>query len=325
MTLFGSSLRTPLSRQACRGLLLACAVTLFATACAPRPEIRVDLERAPIELTAVPFFPQEEYQCGPAALAEVLQWTGADATPEMLAPAMVIPAREGSLQIELLAQARVQGRVPFEIDGELRTLQAELAAGNPVIVLQNLAFAWRPLWHYAVVIGVDPETRKVILRSGREHRHVVDWTVFERTWARGGHWAVVVLKPGDLPATATVASTLAAAAPFEQRGEAKVTEALYRSAAARWPDEMLFRLGIADSLYTQGRSSEAEQAYRELIGAFPADPVAYNNLALVLADAKRWQEAKAMVEKALQIGGPLREEFLDTQRRIRCRGQCDVR
>lgn len=304
------------------GWLLSCVIALSLAACAPRPDMRVDTERAPIELTEVPFFPQEEYQCGPAALAEVLQWTGVDATPQKLAPALVIPAREGSLQIELLAQARAQGRVPFEIDGELRTVQAELAAGNPVIVLQNLAFAWRPFWHYAVVIGVDPEARKVILRSGREYRHVVDWAVFERTWARGGHWAAVVLKPGDLPATATIASVVTAAAPFEQRGEAKATETLYRAAAARWPDEVLFQLGVANSLYTQGRLDEAEQAYRGLIAAFPADPVAYNNLALMLADKARWEEAEELVGTALRIGGPLRGEFLDTQRQIRCRGDC---
>jgi len=303
-------------------LLLCGLLAIFAAACAPRPDIRVDLDRAPIELSAVPFFPQEQYQCGPAALAEVLQWTGIDVTPELLAPKMVIPAREGSLQIELLAQARAQGRVPFEVAGDLRTLQAELASGNPIIVLQNLAFAWRPFWHYAVVIGIDPGGRTVTLRSGRTYRHQVDWSVFQRTWTRAEHWAVVVLKPGELPATATAVSVAAAAAPFEQRGEADVTEALYRAAVARWPDEALFQLGVANSLYTLGRTDEAERTYRELIDAFPGDPVAYNNLAVLMAEAGRWQEAEDLIETALQIGGPMREEFLDTQRQIRCRGDC---
>lgn len=324
MTTFAMHLQYAGPAQTGFRLLLCGLLAIFATACAPRPEIRVDTDRAPIELSEVPFFPQEQYQCGPAALAEVLQWTGVDVTPELLAPRMVIPAREGSLQIELLAQARAQGRVPFEISGDLRTLQAELAAGNPIVVLQNLAFVWRPFWHYAVVIGVDPSAQTVTLRSGRTYRHQVDWSVFQRTWVRAGNWAVVVLKPGELPATATPASVAAAAAPFEQRGEADVTEVLYRGAAARWPDEVLFQVGIANSLYAQGRTDEAEQAYRKLIDAFPEDPVAYNNLALVLADAGRWQEAEELIETALRIGGPMREEFLDTQRQIRCRGNCST-
>jgi len=35
----------------------------------------------PVELTEVPFFPQEDYQCGPAALATVLNVTGVTITP----------------------------------------------------------------------------------------------------------------------------------------------------------------------------------------------------------------------------------------------------
>lgn len=303
-------------------LLFLLPLVLWLAACGPPPLIYVDPDRPPLELTEVPFYPQEQHQCGPAALAEVLQWTGVRATPEDLAPALVIPKLKGSLQIELLAQSRAQGRVPFELKGDLRTIQAELAAGHPVIVLQNLAFAWKPAWHYAVVIGVDPTAQTVTLRSGLERRHVVHWTLFERTWARGGHWAIVVLKPGDLPATADVAAVMSAAAPFEQAGKAGITEALYRSAAKRWPKEIAPQLGLANSLYVQKKLKASEQVYRKVIAGFPDDPVAYNNLALVLAERKHWKEAEAMVDKALRIGGPLREEFLDTQRQIRCRGKC---
>jgi len=303
-------------------LLLLLTLLFLLVACGPPPQIHVDADRPALELTKVPFYPQEQYQCGPAALATVLQWTGVRATPEELAPALVIPELKGSLQIEMLAQSRAQGRVPFVIKGELRSIQAELAAGHPVIVLQNLAFAWKPVWHYAVVVGVDPATQTVTLRSGREQRHVVDWTLFERTWKRADHWAIVVLKPGVLPASADITAVMNAAMPFEQSGDAKTTLAIYRSAAKRWPDEIAPQLGVANSYYTQGKLKSADTAYRNVIAKFPDDPVAYNNLALVLADRKRWKSAEAMVEKALQIGGPLREEFLDTQRQIHCRGKC---
>ena len=45
------------------------------------------------ELTQVPFFPQTIHQCGPAALATVLGWSGVPATPEELAPQVYIPDR----------------------------------------------------------------------------------------------------------------------------------------------------------------------------------------------------------------------------------------
>lgn len=291
-------------------------VALALTGCVPPPQSPVDTDRAAAELAAVPFFPQEDYQCGPAALATVLQWSGVPATPETLAPALMIPARQGSLQIELLAQTRAQGRVPFLVPGELRALQAELDAGHPIVVLQNLALDWHPVWHYAVVVGIDPATRTVVLRSGREQRHVVGWGVFDRTWARAERWGMVVLAPGTLPASARSDDVLAAAAPFEQRQDWAVSEAVYRSAAARWPGQAAFRVGLANSLYALGRLTEAETWYRALIADFPDDPVAYNNLALLLADRERWAEAERLVTRALELGGPLRGEFEDTQRKI---------
>lgn len=304
----------------------AALLMLLLSACATSPllDVRVNADRyrAAVELTEVPFYPQEDYQCGPAALAEVLQWIGVPVKPQDLVPHLMIPARKGTLQIEMMAQARARGRVPFELVGELRTIQAELEAGHPVVVLQNLALALNPLWHYAVVVGVDPSKQTVTLRSGREARHVVDWTVFERTWARAGHWAMVVLMPGVLPVETDVARVMAAAAPFEQSGKANISLAIYRRAAERWPDEIAPQLGVANSLYVKGRLKSADQAYRKVIAKFPNDPVAYNNLALVLAKRKHWKSAQTMINKALKIGGPHNEEFLDTQRQIKCRGKC---
>lgn len=295
----------------------ACVVLALAllAGCASRPPLPA-LHGAAIELDAVPFHPQEQYQCGPAALATVLNASGADVTPERLAPALMIPARKGSLQIELQAQARAEGRVPFVLRGDLRALQAELAAGHPLLVLQNLAFDWQPMWHYAVVVGIDPQARTLTLRSGRERRHVVGWETFERTWARADHWGLVILEPGELPASADAPQVLAAVAPFEEKHQWDIAEAVYRSATARWPQQIVFVLGLANSRYARGDLRGAEEIYRKIIAAFPEDPVAYNNLALVLADQKRWAEAERLVVRALEIGGPLRGEFLDTQRRI---------
>lgn len=298
-------------------VIVLLAVALLA-GCATHPPMPA-LQSAAVELESVPFHPQEQYQCGPAALATVLNASDIEITPEQLAPTLMIPARKGTLQIELQAQARAQGRVPFAIRGDLRAMQTELAAGHPVLVLQNLAFDWKPVWHYAVVVGIDPAADTVTLRSGRERRHVVAAQTFERTWARAGHWGLVILKPGELPATADIAQVLATVAPFEQQQKWTVAEAVYRSAAGRWPEQAVFALGVANSRYARGDRAGAEQVYRKAIAAFPDDPVAYNNLALVLADLERWEEAERMVARALAIGGPLRAEFLDTQRRIRAR------
>ena len=93
------------------------------------------------ELTAVPFFPQEEYQCGPAALAMAISWSGLPLKPEDLVDEVYTPSRKGSLQVAVIASARRHGRLAYEIS-DLDSIFHEVSAGYPVIILQNLEFAY---------------------------------------------------------------------------------------------------------------------------------------------------------------------------------------
>src|SRR5258705_9678994 len=90
-----------------------------------------------VELKQVPFFPQAEYQCGPAALATALNAAGAKVTPEELVPQVYLPERKGSLQVEMLAAARRHGMVSYLLAPRFLDMLRELAAGNPVIVRYN--------------------------------------------------------------------------------------------------------------------------------------------------------------------------------------------
>src|SRR3954469_20068756 len=115
-----------------------------------------------VELSDVPFFPQEDYQCGPAALATLINWSGTTITPAALVPQVYVPARKGSFQVEIVAAARGQGLLPYILKPELTALMAEISAGNPVMVLQNLGLSWHPTWHYAVAVGFDLPQRQII-------------------------------------------------------------------------------------------------------------------------------------------------------------------
>jgi len=48
------------------------------------------------ELTQTVFFPQEQYQCGPAALATVLNDSGVIVKPDELTPLVYIPKKNGT-------------------------------------------------------------------------------------------------------------------------------------------------------------------------------------------------------------------------------------
>ena len=81
-----------------------------------------------IELSQTAFFPQLEYQCGPAALATVLVSAGVKTTPEELVPQVYIPERKGSLQVEMLAAARRHGMVSYALAPRFEDLLREIAA-----------------------------------------------------------------------------------------------------------------------------------------------------------------------------------------------------
>ena len=273
----------------------------------------------PVELTAVPFFPQEAYQCGPAALATVLNGSGLNVTPEELTPQVYLPERQGSLQFELLAAARRHGRVPYVLRPQLEALTTEIASGHPVLVLQNLSLAISPQWHYAVVVGFDLARAEVVLRSGREHRHVTSLRTFEHTWRRGDYWAVVVLPPGELPQTAEELPYLQSVLALEKLKRWQDTATAYGNALTRWPKSLGAHMGLGNSRYALGDLRAAEAAFRAATRAHPDAAVAFNNLAQALADQKRWREAEQMARKAVDIGGDNADVFRQTLARVEAR------
>lgn len=271
-----------------------------------------------VELTEVPFYPQQRYQCGPAALAMVLDWSGVGIGPEALTELLYIPARRGSLQPELMAQARRQQRLAYRIPGQPQALLDELAAGHPVLVLQNLGLSWWPVWHYAVVIGYQPAADALLLRSGTTARHRVALTTFLRTWQRGGNWGMVVLPPGRVPASAEPGPYLVAAYDLEATGLLEQAQLAYTAGVERWPAQAGLRLALANAHYAQGRLEQAIAVLEEGIAAGAIAAANYNNLALLLAERQRWDAAEAAAREAVKLGGPDMETYRKTHADI-CR------
>ncbi|HET9404619.1 MAG TPA: PA2778 family cysteine peptidase [Burkholderiales bacterium] len=264
-----------------------------------------------IELSAVPFYPQEDFQCGPAALATVLADAGVAVSPEALVPQVYLPAREGSLQIELLAAARRHGLAAYPLAPRLADLLQEVAGGAPVIVLQNRAFSFAPLWHYAVVIGYDLPREEIVLRSGTTRRLVMTISNFERTWARSGYWSMMALQPQRLPVTAAEDRYVASVVALERVAPGAAQRA-YQTALERWPDNLTARIGLGNTAHAQGDFAAAETAYREATRRHPQAADAWNNLAQALLDLRRRDEALLAARRAVDIGGPSLVEYQST-------------
>lgn len=277
------------------GIALAC---LLAGCSLTRPPAPGKVPATDLELTTVPFFPQEEYQCGPAALAAILVSSDVVTLPDFLSPDLYIPERRGTLQLELVAVIRNHRRIPYQLRPELDAIAGELLAGRPVLVLQNLGLKILPTYHYAVVIGMRTDG-SLILRSGTTERLVMDRDDFFSTWEKAGKWALVALKSDELPADHDLGRYLEAVARMEATGHTQLAEECYRTVLAQHPHNDLAIFGLANTMFMQGHFTVAATFYSYLLRRDPSHAEAANNLAEALAALHCYDEALELLDRFL--------------------------
>jgi Tetratricopeptide repeat/Peptidase_C39 like family len=295
------------ARSPSRPFAAALALAALALAGCATPQLQAVREHAPdyaprAEVAGVPFVEQSRDYCGPASLAMVLAWSGAPTPLEALVGQAYTPGRSGALPPDVLSAARRRGRLAVPV-GTLDALLRELEAGHPVLVLQNLSLDWAPQWHYAVAVGYDLPGETLLLRSGPHARLPTPLATFERTWARGGYWGLVVLPAGELPATAGERAVLEATAGLERAGRLPEAARGYRAALARWPESYAGWMGLGNARYGQGDLSGAADAFRAATARDPAPGAAWHNLALVLAELHDPAAAQA-ARQALALAPP---------------------
>jgi len=286
----------------------ACLVGLLLGGCAAK-QTQSLLEQKPESLSLkakvehVPFFAQSAYQCGPAALAMMLNSAMVPVIPEQLSPRLYIPGKKGSLQIEMMAVPRQFGMLAYPLAPELADLLYEVSAGHPVLVFQNLALSWYPQWHYAVVIGYDLQNSTITLHSGLEAEQRISLSTFEHTWVRAGSWAMLVLPPGNLPATAEETRLMKAAAILEYAKQQQAAIRAYKAALIRWPDSLAARMGIGNSYYTLRQIDKAGEAFYQATIDHPHAAAAFNNLAQVYLEQRRLPKARDAIQQAIRLDG----------------------
>ena len=268
------------------------------------------------ELVQTPFFPQVRYQCGPAALATVLSAQGLAVTPDSLVDALYIPALKGSLPEEISATARRHGRLAYPLQHSLPDLLTEIVAGHPVLVFQNLGLRWLPKWHFAVVIGYDLESGELLLRSGTTPRWRSKLATFEKTWARAGYWALVILPPGDMPASARLAPYLQAARELENSTNELTAQKAWLAATKQWPNEPLAWLAYGNNRYQAGDHPAAVTAFSRATDIDPGQARSWNNLAYALMQDGCPQQALHAAQCAQSLE-PEDDNYRDTLQEMR--------
>lgn len=85
-----------------------------------------------------------------------------------------------------------------------------------------------------------------------------------------------------------------------ERGEAVTAEKLYRSCLAKDPAYYPALMELADLLVQQGRNEEAEELYESAAGVSGCDPVPHTKLGFLALQAGRKTEAQLEAELALR-------------------------
>lgn len=268
--------------QACSGLPLK----EYAETIAPRRQLDV------------PFIAQQQFYCGPAALAEVAQYYGIDANQNELAKRLFIPGKKGSLAVEMQAASRRLGLLPYPLAKDFHALLREISSGNPVLVFQNLSFSWWPQWHYALAVGYDLDSEELILHSGSHAYYRMPFSTFIATWDRTDNWARVMVDSSRLPVTAEPVATISSAYAFEQTGHPELAAGFYALAAERWPDSQPVLTAQANLALSQGENQRAIALFAHLLTFSAEDPALWNNYAYSLLAGGCKEQALTAISRA---------------------------
>jgi len=162
-----------------------------ALSCAATPQ-RIKTHNARV-IFDVPFYPQEEFQCGPAAMASVLRFWNVTVEPDEVAGAIFSKSARGTLTLDMVEYARGKGLVTEQVRGDRGVLVRTIDAGRPLIVLVDLGFSFFQRNHYMVVTGYADDG--VVAHSGKHPHRLITWKEFLPAWEKTGYWTLLIAEP----------------------------------------------------------------------------------------------------------------------------------
>ena len=144
-------------------------------------------------IAGVPFYPQEELGCGPAAVASLLTFWGQPVSLEEITQELYLEKLKGSLPIDLERAAQKRGFAVSSYPGRLEDLLLHLQKNQPVIAFLNLRWRLFPQGHFVVVTGYDGTHSMVIVHSGEHAYERMPVKTFMNAWSKTGYWNLLIL------------------------------------------------------------------------------------------------------------------------------------
>lgn len=269
-----------------------------------------DKEELSHRIKTVPVIKQDDYHCGPATLAMVMQYHGGSQTPEEMARDLFHRNLKGSFFPEMKARARSEGMMVLEVS-DLRKAFEEVRAGNPVIILQNNGISFFPRWHFAVLTGMNFDGPDVYLNDGDDKVNRTDMRLFERSFILGGRRSLVILPAGKLAATVKEPEHLEAATMLESIGKHREAATAYLAILQKWPQSLVGSMGAANTLYYLNEKKRAAEILIRATGHHPEVAMLWHNLAIIEGELGSGKSARQSARKALKfVHKEQRERFL---------------
>ena len=250
----------------------------------------------------VPFYPQQDFYCGPTTLSEVFNYYKQDLSPDEIAPQLFIPGQQGSLQVEMMVASRENAFLPYTDYGTLSNIISLVADNIPVIVFQNVSISLFPQWHYAVVIGYDLSNREIILHTGLTPQHQMSFELFGRTWARGEYWMLAPLPVGKTSQQLNSYTYVSAAYDILSLGNETLGVGFLESAIKQWPDYWLPYFLIGNH-YIETSPSDSVHWFSLGYDVGRYEAAYANNYSVALLKNQQFTKASKIIDDAiLQFG-----------------------
>ena len=138
----------------------------------------------------VPFYPQEQYQCGPASLAAVMNYRGVTVTPREIAAAIYSKTAKGTLDIDMVSYIREKGLTAEAYRGTMEDIKRSINERHPLIVMVDYGFWVYEQHHFMVVVGYTKNG--IIVNSGTERLKFIPASDFLRLWEKTHFWTLSV-------------------------------------------------------------------------------------------------------------------------------------
>jgi len=301
-------------------VLIGLALLFLTTSCV----YWTPISRAPSpSATIIPDVPMQKWDiksCGAGALSAVLLHYG-DTTTMKQWDAALPKTRGGVMSIDLVLAARQRGFDARLVTGDRSLVEAELRDGHPVILMLQVIQApgkGYDFFHYVVVDGYDRQQNIFRVQFGDGKARWATMERIEPAWKPTKH-AAVLIRPADPTATA-----LRAAVQLEEEGKFALAAHAYREILEKNPQSIVAWTNLGNAEMRLGRTAAAEQAFRKALELDPDSADTLNNLAWLLYEEKRVDEAEPIARKAAITKAPDSWMRLDTLARILvARGACD--